>query len=279
MSANAEHSGMAAAARSNDTPGDPLPRADVPLGAIVGTIDAPTRALVRLAAVLAVADEPTMRAALAAAVDVVPPTWVEELILQSYLFAGFPRALNAMREWRRISRRSAPDDDPGAHPARHADEWQDVGERTCAAVYGRFYERLRPNIAALHPALDAWMIVEGYGKVLSRPGLDLVRRELCVVAVCAAARQDRQLHSHLHGALNVGASPQAVADTLDALASLLAPADHARALHLWGHVRATEAAHAAAATGAAPATPPASTVDGRAPAEDGAVAADQPPRG
>ena len=27
--------------------------------------------------------------------------WVEELMLQSYLFAGFPRALNAAREWRR----------------------------------------------------------------------------------------------------------------------------------------------------------------------------------
>ena len=52
------------------------------------------------------------------------------------------------------------------------------GEATCAAVYGPFYERLRLNIRALHPALDAWMIVEGYGKVLGRPGLDLARREL-----------------------------------------------------------------------------------------------------
>jgi 4-carboxymuconolactone decarboxylase len=65
------------------------------------------------------------------------------------------------------------------------------------------------------------MVVDGYGKVLSRPGLDLVRRELCIVAVCAVAKQDRQLQSHLHGALNVGASAGQIVGTLVALADML----------------------------------------------------------
>jgi 4-carboxymuconolactone decarboxylase len=199
--------GRHASPHPNDATGNGTAPPEAPEPAIVSPLDVPTQALVRLAAILAVGDEPAVRAALAGALRLVPALWVEELILQSYLFAGFPRALNAMREWRRLSRRPAPLDDPGAHLARTPEEWERVGEATCAAVYGRFYERLRPNIAALHPALDGWMITEGYGKVLSRPGLDLVRRELCIVAVCAAARQDRQLHSHLHGALNVGAPP------------------------------------------------------------------------
>ncbi len=202
-------------------------------------LDAPTRSLVRLAAVIATADEPAMRVALVAAAATVPAQWVEELILQSYLFAGFPRTLNAMREWRRASGRKAPADDPGARIER-APTWAADGEETCAKVYGPFYERLRPNIAALHPALDAWMIVDGYGKVLSRPGLDLVRRELCVIAVCAVGRQDRQLHSHLHGALHVGAAPQLVEDALEALADMMTPADHEHALRLWSHVRAAQ---------------------------------------
>jgi 4-carboxymuconolactone decarboxylase len=94
------------------------------------------------------------------------------------------------------------------------------------------YDKLRHNIDTLHPALDSWMIVEGYGKVLSRPGLDLPRRELCIVAACVASGQDRQLHSHLHGALNVGASPRAVRDALDALAPVVPRAhiDSARLL-------------------------------------------------
>ena len=108
---------------------------------------------------------------------------------------------------------------------------------TCARVYGPFYDRLRPNIAALHPALDAWMIVEGYGKVLSRPGLDLKRRELCVVAACAVMDQERQLHSHLHGALNAGATATEVDETLAAVDDMLEPRARERIAHLWSRVR------------------------------------------
>ena len=43
------------------------------------------------------------------------------------------------------------------------------------------------NLRVMGSPADAWMIVEGYGKVLSRPQLDLRRRELCIVAACAAA--------------------------------------------------------------------------------------------
>jgi 4-carboxymuconolactone decarboxylase len=83
------------------------------------------------------------------------------------------------------------------------------------------YERLRDNVRALHPALDEWMILEGYGKVLSRPGLDLPRRELCIVAACAATGQERQLHSHLHGARNAGVAEVVVRAALDALRGLI----------------------------------------------------------
>jgi 4-carboxymuconolactone decarboxylase len=181
----------------------------------VDALDSETRTLVRLAAAVAAGDDAAVRAAVELAAGGVPPVWVEEVLLQSYLFCGFPRALNAMREWRRASGRSAPPDD-GSGGAGTPDEWRARGEATCAVVYGGFYPGLRRNVRALHPALDEWMVVDGYGKILSRPGLDLVRRELCVVAACAATRQERQLHSHLHGALNAGASRDAVSATLAA---------------------------------------------------------------
>lgn len=200
------------------------------------------RGLVRLAAVIAAGDEPAIRAELARALDHVRAEWIEEVILQSYLFAGFPRALNAAREWRRVSGRPAPATDPGEQLDAAA-AWKEAGESTCAVVYGPFYERLRLNIRALHPALDAWMIVEGYGKVLSRPGLDLARRELCIVAACAASRQERQLHSHLHGALHAGAGDQAIADVLRVVASLVPPADAKRHRLLWARVRGTAGVH------------------------------------
>jgi 4-carboxymuconolactone decarboxylase len=99
------------------------------------------------------------------------------------------------------------------------------------------YERLRVNIRALHPELDEWMIIEGYGKVLSRPGLDLPRRELCIVAACAASQQDRQLHSHLHGAINVGVAPEVLTTTIEALKGAASDAGLAKASSLWRRVQ------------------------------------------
>ena len=188
------------------------------------SLDAETFSLVRLSGIIAAGTEQQTREALGRAAADCRPEWVEEVVLQSYLFAGFPRTLNAAREWRRISGRSAPAADEG-EDFGHALHWRANGEETCATVYGPFYERLRHNIRQLHPALDSWMIVEGYGKVLSRPALDLKRRELCIVSACALARQDRQLHSHLHGALHAGASPAEVYGALDAVADLLGPDD------------------------------------------------------
>lgn len=197
--------------------------------------DAATLKLVRLSAIITSGSESDLRDAFAGVRDTVPAGWVEELVLQSYLFAGFPRGLTAAREWRRISGREAPESDEGADYA-NAETWRASGEDTCRMVYGARYEALRVNVRALHPALEAWMIVEGYGKVLSRPGLDLQRRELCVIASCAAARQDRQLHSHLHGALNVGAAPADIEAAIASIADILGEEYTRKVRLLWARV-------------------------------------------
>jgi 4-carboxymuconolactone decarboxylase len=212
----------------------PLPEAEPD---ILEALDEQTRELVELAVAIAIAREPQLRDAMARAVRAgINHVWVEELILQSYLFSGFPRALNAAREWRRASGRPAPAHDEG-HDTRTGALWRERGEDTCRAVYGGTYERLRRNIRELHPALDDWMIVDGYGKVLGRPSLDLPRRELCIVAVCAVLEQDRQLHAHLHGALNVGASAEQVSDTLRIASRYVSAEARDRYAHLWARVR------------------------------------------
>jgi 4-carboxymuconolactone decarboxylase len=185
---------------------------------------------VRLAAIVTAGDEAAIGSAMRHVGNDVPVAWIEELVLQTCLFAGFPRALNAMREWRRVHAGEA------AGPSPVADDWRLRGEATCAKVYGGMYERLRENVRALHPALDEWMVVDGYGKVLSRTALDLPRRELCIVAACAASGQDRQLHSHLHGALNAGVAPGVVSGVVDALADLLGNERASSVTMLWEKV-------------------------------------------
>ena len=200
-------------------------------GAILPHLDDATRSLVRLSAALAAGNETATRQHLQAAATLTPHEWIEELLLQTYLFAGFPRTLNGMREWRRLKPLQP------STPTTGAQDPRTQGEETCRQVYGPMYERLRVNIRALHPLLDDWMIDEGYGKVLSRPGLDLPRRELCIVAACAATAQDRQLQSHLHGARNVGVSEAAISEALTELRGVVSESRLSRAVRMWNRIR------------------------------------------
>lgn len=89
-----------------------------------------------------------------------------------------------------------------------AQTWYREGKALCRKVYGRNYDRLKQRFLAMSPDLFRWMVLEGYGKVLSRPGLTPVERELAEVAALIVDRRERQLISHVMGSLNVGASTE-----------------------------------------------------------------------
>ncbi len=170
-------------------------------------------ALVRAALAIPAGDDAELMTRFAAAREEGTPTlWLDELTLMTVLFVGFPRALVAARMLRRLEP-LAPSENGAAY-----DRWQDWqvrGEATCRAVYADHYDKLRAHLQELHPALDAWVIVDGYGRTMGRSGLDMVRRELCAVALLIPQRVPRQLHSHLRGALNVGATQEQVEAVLE----------------------------------------------------------------
>jgi 4-carboxymuconolactone decarboxylase len=201
------------------------------------SLDTQTRELVRFAAAIAQGDEPELRERVRSLrMAQVPVTWVEELLLQSILMCGYPRALVATAVWRRFSGVRAPASDADASYDLAAD-WTRRGEATCEIVYGTNYEKLRENVRALHPAVDLWMITEGYGRTLSRPGLDLMRRELCTVAQTAVLETERQLHSHLKGALNAGADPVQIEGVLSVVNPMLSFDSWKKVKELWRSVR------------------------------------------
>lgn len=201
------------------------------------SLDTQTRELVRFAAAIAQGDEPELRERVRSLrMAQVPVSWVEELLLQSILMCGYPRALVAIAVWRRFSGVRAPATDADAG-YELAGEWTRRGEATCEVVYGTNYEKLRDNVRALHPAVDLWMITEGYGRTLSRPGLDLMRRELCTVAQTAVLETERQLHSHLKGALNAGADPVQIEGVLSVVNPMLSFDSWKKVKELWRSVR------------------------------------------
>lgn len=195
-------------------------------------------ALAELSAGLAAGDVDELESLLRSAAEEAGPVAVEEAILQSHLFLGFPAALRGMRVWRRL-RADAGEEGPAAVGADDPSEWRGRGEEVCRRVYGSAYEGLRRNVGRLHPDLEAWMIRDGYGKVLGREGLDLASRELCIVATLAADGAPRQpLHSHLRGALRAGAGPGEVEEALEAgLARRPDSGEAGRVRELWRRVR------------------------------------------
>ena len=196
----------------------------------------PEQLLVRLSASLATRDPAAIRASMVAALDA-DPVAVEEVLLQSHLFVGFPDALNALGLWREISGRPA--SPPLGEDPR---EWDARGEEVCAAVYGANYRKLRANVRTLHPDVDGWMVAGGYGRVIGRPGLDLATRELCIAALLAVWNVPRQLHSHLRGALNAGASVARVDEAMRIACGFMDDEGSARAWALWDEIRKARAA-------------------------------------
>lgn len=190
-------------------------------------------AIVCVAAAVAGRDPRALEEALRAADAAGAGEAVDEVLLQSVLFVGYPLGLEALAAWRRVS--SAPAPLPTQEDPRM---WVERGARVCQAVYGSQYQRLRDNIRDLHADAERWMVVDGYGRVLGRAGLDLATRELAIVAQLTVLGAHRQLYSHARGALNVGALETDVEAAIAAAAPYLTAEGQAAALDVWSDVRA-----------------------------------------
>ena len=199
-----------------------------------------TRALVHVAVAVASGDTAALRERLiAAGAAQVPSRWIDELLLQSLLNVGYALGLQAFGVWRELSPAPLPDSAEMGEPLAHGTwrDWAARGAQVCRDVYGRTYHKLLVNLRALHPALEALVVVDAYGKLIGRDGLDLKRRELCTLAEIAVLETPRQLHAHLRGALNTGSTAEEVDDVLALVEQDINAAQAVRVWDLWADVR------------------------------------------
>ena len=84
------------------------------------------------------------------------------------------------------------------------------------------------------------MVIEGYGKVLGRAGLDLPTRELAIVALLAVLRTPRQLYSHVRGALNTGAGLSEVEEALREACTLLDDEGSRETWEVWDRLQSRQ---------------------------------------
>ncbi len=175
-----------------------------------------------------------------------PRRFAEECALMLMLYAGYPAALEGLRvlnaAWPGRARRSSE-----GTPAR----WRMRGAALCRRVYGNAYARLLPAVRALHPDLATWMVEHGYGRVLARAGASVLDRELVTIAALGSLGWERQLVSHVLGALRVGASAEAMREALALGAAQADARGRAVARRTW--TRVARVARTSGSAGAAPA--------------------------
>ncbi|HDL04623.1 MAG TPA: carboxymuconolactone decarboxylase family protein [candidate division Zixibacteria bacterium] len=131
---------------------------------------------------------------------------IYETVLQSYLFLGFPRMIEASLVYNKVYGDIENNEDIRKISEIEAKNWYEDGIKLCRVVYGKNFEKLKKRFLSVSPELFRWMVLEGYGKVLSRPGMNRIERELAEVAALIVDKRERQLVSHILGSLNVGAT-------------------------------------------------------------------------
>ena len=73
-------------------------------------------------------------------------------------------------------------------------------------IWGNKADVIEERLRALDPDLAALVLETAYDNVFARPGLDLKTRELLAVAHLMGVGSESELKTHLHGALNCGAT-------------------------------------------------------------------------
>lgn len=82
-------------------------------------------------------------------------------------------------------------------------------------IDGEAGEKVIESLREIAPDLARYIVEFPFGDVYSRPQLDLKSREIATVAALTAmGNAAPQLRVHIHGALNVGCTPQEIVEVI-----------------------------------------------------------------
>jgi len=132
------------------------------------------------------------------------PNKIYESILQTYLFCGFPAAIQGLQAFSKHFKISI------FKESYNLKIFRKRGLVNIKKVYDKNHVKLIENFSNMSPDLADWMIIEGYGKVLGRTKLTLKFRELLNVAILCTNYYETQLISHIKGSLNTGSDKNVI---------------------------------------------------------------------
>jgi len=140
-----------------------------------------------------------------------------EALLQAHVFAGFPRVVEALG----VLEECGGVGEAGADERLDEDEQPERGRALFERIYGDHADRVRAFLRRGHADFARWIESHAYGRILSRPGLEAAERERLAICALAALGQERQLASHVRGALRCGATAEQALASLEAVRDLI----------------------------------------------------------
>ena len=181
-----------------------------------------SRHLVNITALTLLGRSEDLRAALDWAIERrVSVDLIREVFLQTMLFAGYPRALHAFERLDdvlnerslRVNHRRDRVPPGGSTEAFYRRRGRELFEE----IYRDDTTLVMARISGFHPEFMDWITEDAYGKVLSRPFLDLKMRETLSSCLLAILELPRQLTPHIRAALRAGAKVREVSEALQQL--------------------------------------------------------------
>lgn len=133
---------------------------------------------------------------------------LDETLLQATLFYGFPRVVTAFEHVLAAWPHDSSEPATIAHSLLPEQRMQ-RGRELFAAIYGKNDDLVRAKLASFCSEFHDFVLEDAYGRILSRPGLDVRTRELLAVTALAALGQLPQLVAHARGAMKFGATAAA----------------------------------------------------------------------
>ena len=124
-----------------------------------------------------------------------------EALLQTHLFAGFPRLVEAYGVIEKAGGcgLAVPEESEAGQASRD-------GSVLFSQIYGDQAPAVRQTLSSYSSDFATMIEQHAYARVLMRPGLTAAVRELLSVTCLIALDQPRQLMSHARGALHCGAT-------------------------------------------------------------------------
>ncbi|KUM43322.1 carboxymuconolactone decarboxylase [Pseudomonas sp. EpS/L25] len=172
-------------------------------------LSVPQQALLPIAALAAMGDLPRLAPALERGLDAgLTVSEIQEVLLQLYAYAGFPRSLNALGQFMQVlqtRRQRGVVDEPGKAPSQPIPRGEALLQAGTANQTRLSGAPVTGALFEFAPAIDEYLKTHLFGDIFSRDNLDWPSRELATVSMLAAiSGTDPQLQAHLRISRNVG---------------------------------------------------------------------------